>query len=224
MCWLDFAVLSPHEGPLLERLGRTAHFCGAEDALRALLALCATSSFCAVLVPLLAQRLATVPRTALSEADDAGVHQVALSLLLEPGAGPALDAVRAREGLWESLYLPEEVAGEAEDELDAAGPLRASVAGAFAEAAGARGWRVVAEGADLLDGFYRCALLLEMPDGRRAAVDVDPEAPPWVLTPADVRRRLKHRHLGLHGLEVVWARCCDWDGVGPGEERLRAAE
>lgn len=86
-------------GVLGRRAGVVSSFAQATDAIGALRALClAPSCPLAVLLQLL-EVVVDVPRSALSESDDLGLHQVALSLLLEPRLSPVLDAARsARDG------------------------------------------------------------------------------------------------------------------------------
>mmetsp|Transcript_50698 Transcript_50698/g.151709 ORF Transcript_50698/g.151709 Transcript_50698/m.151709 type:complete len:494 (+) Transcript_50698:248-1729(+) len=192
------------------------HYASPGEALTMLLALCAVGDFAADIVLPLVVQVCKLPRTSLSDAEDKGLHQVALSLLHEPAAAACLEAVRADPELWESCYQPEEVPGE--DRVEVADDVgAATLVEALAEA---NSW-AVARGAAVED-FYRATLLLELPRGR-VAVDVDPDAQPWLPAPADIWRRLKHRHLVLWGVEVFWVKRSEWLGLDE-TARRRAVE
>merc|ERR1712039_97211 len=92
-----------------------AHWCGAEEALHMLRALCAFSVFPVDLMCDLLRQVSKLPRSSLSDANDNALHQVCLSLLHEPNASDALAAVRAIPDLWDHCYQPEEVIGDCSD-------------------------------------------------------------------------------------------------------------
>mmetsp|Transcript_110096 Transcript_110096/g.355338 ORF Transcript_110096/g.355338 Transcript_110096/m.355338 type:complete len:500 (-) Transcript_110096:111-1610(-) len=196
----------------------TAHFCGPREALQALRALCALNVFEEAWVSQLTQRLSKLPRSSLEEAEDNGLHQVALSLKLEPDARSALAAVQSVPDLWGRCYQPAEVTGELGCEATstrANGPTLL-----IADLAAARGWATTSDATFL--GFYRVALLLETP-GCRVAVDVDPLAQRWLSSPVDIWCQLKHRHLSLLGLRVIWVNHRQWDNLDAVAQR-KAAE
>ncbi|CAE8601625.1 unnamed protein product, partial [Polarella glacialis] len=236
MALVTSGPLETSHGPLRvlqERCHTVAHFCSPKDALLMLRTLCALGfSFPADLVCRLLSQVAKVPRTSLSEVEDNGLHQVVLSLLHEPKAASALAAVRSGEYLWEACYRPEEVVGEVA-QLSAAragagrNPSAEVLLSAAAEQMAAGGGEICVLRDRSIAGFYRLPLLLELPGGRRAAVDVDPGAPPWLpeSSPStDLWRRLKQRHLSLWGIPLVWARVRSWPtSQASTEERELAA-
>merc|ERR1712232_223330 len=109
---------------------------------------------------ILLRQVSNEPRSSLSDMDDNGLHQVALSLLHEPDASQVRERIEANAEIWEHCYQPEEVVGEIH--VDGSDFGHASV---VEHAVCGLGWTLTRDVA-LMEEFYTCVFLLES-DGRQ---------------------------------------------------------
>lgn len=190
-----------------------AHCFGPEDALHALRALCILRIFPQHLVLALLGRVSRVPRSALSEADDGGLHQVALSLLYEPAAMQALNLVRDSSDLWDIIYQPDDVVGN--DEVNVAEDEQ--LADILMEVAVERGLEVQLD--EVIECFYRLTAIVGSSSGRKegaqCAIAIDfGERAVWGASHRDPWMRLRAMHLELiGGISIARLTLSEWRGL-----------